>query len=410
MTILQRRRRWGIATLLFAIALGWILWGFAYTQRFAEKNLPNIVEHRRLISAQNAQSMDTGETGGAGISFYDLFVYENTLQYDEIAGYREVDLPVDFVDDAKVVLCNESVMDVYEFDMITGSTFTKEMIQQNLPYAVISDELALERFLTYSAVGRKITIDGCEYAVIGVYDSHKGFWNDITTDGLKRVYIPYTSYADQDTIPLDGIAYQANDETASFYYKFESIAGDKYQYYRKYDFTEYGPVSTQYFSMFLMVVLLIPCVVLAILAYRSVKHDIRFFMGQKEEGYFLEVLKKDVKRIVFAVLKPLLCIGGIFLLLFFNPYHPKVPVDFIPAEKIFDLSFYQEVFLARSIVDNTQYTMGDNHWYRLFQNTSSIGVFFLVISILVLTLFVFSLYQYIKQWRQLRIKGDSEEN
>ena len=399
MTILQHRRRWGIALLLFAILLGWILWGFIYTQSFAKNNLPNMIEHRRLISAQNAQSMGEGGTEGAGISFYDLSVYENVLQYDNIAGYREVDLPVDFVEDAKVVLCNESVMDVYEFDMITGSTFTKEMIQQNLPYAIISDELALERFLTYSAVGQKIVIDGCEYAVIGVYDSHKGFWNDITTDGLQRIFIPYTSYADQDMIPLDAIAYQANDETSTFYYKFESIASGKYQYYRKYDFTEYGPVSTQYFSMFLMIVLLIPCVVLAILAYRSVRKDIRFFIGQKEEGYFLEMLRKDVKRIIFAVLKPVLCIVGILLLLLCNPYHPQVPVDFIPPEKIFDLSFYQDTFLSRSIVDNTQYTMGDNHWYRLFQNTSCTGIFFLIISILFLVFFLFALIQYIKQWK-----------
>ena len=399
MTILQHRRRWGITLLLFAILLGWILWGFIYTQSFAKNNLPNMIEHRRLISAQNAQSMGEGGTEGAGISFYDLSVYENVLQYDNIAGYREVDLPVDFVEDAKVVLCNESVMDVYEFDMITGSTFTKEMIQQNLPYAIISDELALERFLTYSAVGQKIVIDGCEYAVIGVYDSHKGFWNDITTDGLQRIFIPYTSYADQDMIPLDAIAYQANDETSTFYYKFESIASGKYQYYRKYDFTEYGPVSTQYFSMFLMIVLLIPCVVLAILAYRSVRKDIRFFIGQKEEGYFLEMLRKDVKRIIFAVLKPVLCIVGILLLLLCNPYHTQVPVDFIPPEKIFDLSFYQDTFLSRSIVDNTQYTMGDNHWYRLFQNTSCTGIFFLIISILFLVFFLFALIQYIKQWK-----------
>lgn len=199
MTNLQSRKRWGIALLISTILLAWVLYGFFYTQQFAKDNLPNIIEHRRLISSQ-------GSSSDSGISFYDLSVYENVFEYDHLAGYREVDLPIDLVENTKVVLCNESMMDVYEFNMITGSTFTKDMVVQNLPYVIISDELALERFLTYSAVGQKLIIDGCEYIVIGVYDSHKGFWNDIATDGFKRVYIPYTSYADEDMEPLDGIA------------------------------------------------------------------------------------------------------------------------------------------------------------------------------------------------------------
>lgn len=393
MTNLQSRKRWGIALLISTILLAWVLYGFFYTQQFAKDHLPNIIEHRRLISSQ-------GSSSDSGISFYDLSVYENVFEYDHLAGYREVDLPIDLVENTKVVLCNESMMDVYEFDMITGSTFTKDMVVQNLPYVIISDELALERFLTYSAVGQKLIIDGCEYIVIGVYDSHKGFWNDIATDGFKRVYIPYTSYADEDMEPLDGIAYQANEETSTLYYKLESIAGDKYASYREYDFTELGPVSTQYFSLFLLLVLLVPCVILAILAYQSVKKDIRFFISQKDEGYFLDMLKQDTKRIILAIGKPIACIAGIVLLLLCNPYRIQIPVDFIPPEKIFDLSFYQDAFLARSIVDNTQYTMGNNYWYRLFQNTSCIGVFFLIVSILLFTIFLFILYQYWKQWRQ----------
>ena len=163
MTTVQRRRRWGIALCLLAVLLGWVLAGFSYTQGFARDNLPNMVEHRRLMSAGKDE----------GISFYDLSVYEDELNYDKLAGYREVNLPVDLVENAQVVLCNESVPEVYEFDMVTGSTFTREMVEQNLPYAIISDELALERYLTLSAVGQKITIDNCEYVVIGVYDSHK---------------------------------------------------------------------------------------------------------------------------------------------------------------------------------------------------------------------------------------------
>lgn len=393
MTTVQRRRRWGIALCLLAVLLGWVLTGFYYTQSYAHKHLPNMVEHRRLVNTEE------------GISFYDLSVYEDELGYDKLAGYREVDLPVDLVEDAQVVLCNESLMDVYGFDMITGSTFTREMIDKNLPYAIISDELALERYLTYSAVGQKITIDNSEYVVIGVYDSHKGFWNDITGDGRKRIYIPYTSYPDEDMEPLDAVAYQANDDTKAMYYELESIAGSNYLSYRKYDFTEYNPVSTQYFSLFCMVALLVPCVFLAMVGYRSVKRDIRFFIGQQDEGYFLEVIKRNLKRIGFAVLKPVLCIGGIVLLLLCNPYHLRVPVDFIPPEKIFDLSFYQDVFLARSIVDNAQYTMGDNHLYRLYQNTASTGVFFLVVSLLLLALFLLVLVRFCRLWRLSRLKG-----
>lgn len=399
MTTVQRRRRWGIALCLFAVLLGWVLAGFSYTQGFARDNLPNMVEHRRLMSAGKDE----------GISFYDLSVYEDELNYDKLAGYREVNLPVDLVENAQVVLCNESVLEVYEFDMVTGSMFTREMVEQNLPYAMISDELALERYLTLSAVGQKITIDNCEYVVIGVYDSHKGFWNDITGDGLKRVYIPYTSYPDEDMEPLDAVAYQANDDTKAMYYKFESIAGLKYHAYRKYDFTEFGPVSTQYFSLFWLIALLIPCVFFAVAGYRGVKKDARFFYSQRNDGYFLEILKKDVKRIVFAVLKPVVCVGGIILLLFCNPYRPSIPVDFIPPEKIFDLSFYQSVFLARSIADNTQFTLGDNHWYRLYQNTSVTGVFFLAASLLLLALLLIALFRFCRLWRLSRMGGEDQE-
>lgn len=328
-----------------------------YVDNTGHKGIPQIYEIR-----------ETNISGG----FFTFKEYED-LKISTNSVYREVTANIVFneqnISNTRVVLTNENFGDLYNLDFVSGEFFNREMRQTGEQYAVISENTALKLFLRVNPIGETIYINNYSYTIIGVYKSNNSFWSSLNQDNYERIYIPYTSYPDNSAIKVDVITLANND---NLYANIDKIIVEYPQYVynlNKINYIEKYNYSTQFVPIFYTIIKILLIVLIIKLIYNCGKVFIYKMIKQKDEGYFMQLLKLNLKELIIA--SATLIVGSITI--FFIAKTMEFPVvisdGFMPDERLFDIKHYMNKTVEFFKTQNTVNLSANKYHYLLVNKT-----------------------------------------
>ena len=319
--------------------------------------LPNVVELNRL-------------QGNEGISFEDLNTINQTLGRQNISLSGEnSNAVVEGASDAKIVLVNENFFSCYGIKASVGSLFDSAVIESCDPLAVISEQTAMELFMTTSVLGNEIRIAGEPYRIAGLYDSEVGFWEKVAKDTSERVYIPYTSFYGGEHELVDAITYEESQYTADYYNNLKSYFGRKINGYTKLDYELEKSLATQFYSIFQWLLVVILCCYLFVFAYRAIHKIWREAQIIREDNYFISFLKELIKRNWLAMLAIAAELTSVGILLSITRLEVSLPTAMIPADNVFDIKYYLDYFLQYAQSNNVAHYAANGFYKRMLENT-----------------------------------------
>lgn len=207
--------------------------------------------------------------------------------------------------------------------MLDGAFFGEELSKEARNVAVISNTLAINLFGSYKAVENVIHIGGTPYQIVGVYNRYERLRDYMFDNGQEHIYIPTTSSQAEnwqiEVMQLDG----SYSEIPLAISQLQTLGINSYN----------GTISDQTkWIQHITSLSQVPMVVLwIVLCYGGFKQIGK--MVSKEEDS--KIAKNRIKLIRIALL--LIILGFMFFLCFHNIY---IEPSSLPAENIFDISFY----------------------------------------------------------------------
>lgn len=90
--------------------------------------------------------------------------------------------------------------------MVDGAFFGEQALAEGRNVAIISDQLALSLYKSDKATSNYINIEGILYEIIGVYKKYQSVGDYLTADGYEKILIPITSDAVKN-IPIDCVIF-----------------------------------------------------------------------------------------------------------------------------------------------------------------------------------------------------------
>lgn len=227
--------------------------------------------------------------------------------------------------------------------LINGSFFEAESVSEGRKVVIISDELALQLYGTYLATQNECEIDGVYYEVGGVYKKNRNLedlWQD---DGQERVYYPITSQLGKGNplqclmIDKNKAGVQIEDLSQLGLYRFNCMMNNQLER------------STQIKSQAVFPLGLLGVVFI----YFSLKRIRQSLKAKTTKQTLVEVMILSSELI-----------GGYFLVM----KQVYIPIERLPSENIFDLSYYWQQFKALNQLRNYMLQLNSSHFARAYEH------------------------------------------
>jgi len=263
----------------------------------------------------------------------------------------------------KAVLSGEKLDDFSGLEILRGTFFNSDQYKYGNRVAVISDIMAQKLFMTHHVIGNEIFISGVKYKITGLYKSKTSILSELASDGAERVYIPFYSLSKSSAETVNTIYIKDknledtpfNENIISQALK-ERLNADP-KLYKINDFYNINTYTTQPLSAFVFVIgIFCICVVIKYFL-KFVKFGLSYIKKDLENDYFLKVLiKNSIRILVFLVLTAAFVVSIIMLFRTVS-FNGSIPYEYIPADNVFDLSFYAGQFndSIRSINNSAWY-------------------------------------------------------
>lgn len=263
------------------------------------------------------------------------------------------------------VLTNEFYFSCFG-QMLYGNGFTEENILKKEKVTVIGSALALELFFNTNAVGKVLKINGEEYTICGVLDESDKIIDRISTDGKKRVYIPYTCYDGYKNCGIDTITYDNSAMSAPL------IEQMNLSQYYSVDFSEKNKVIENFRHIVCLLLFAAVSFIAMKIWFILCKWAINGIKCSLKEQYFFKSLTSITKK-YFVLFLVGAGIPAILLTVFFLfDFSIFIPSKYIPYDNIFDFSYYLEKIIENANSANSLALTGDTHLLKLFSNTFAI--------------------------------------
>lgn len=239
--------------------------------------------------------------------------------------------------------------------LLSGSLIKRET-DETEHVAVVSRTLALEQFLTVNAVGKKLSLDGVQYTVVGIYED---VLPEIVKDGYDRVYVPFNNCSDWRQTTADVISITGS--TVSL----QVSMGKYYDVYEKEDYF----VIKQTAGHWVQIMNLVLGIFVSVLLYKKIfaieKIYIKRFLKAYEKEYFLQCIVHNKKLIIKMALFLLLFAGYIFVLWKIMKFEVVIPAEIVPDDNIFALSWYWKCIVEDIQLHNRGVLLGNDYVNRL---------------------------------------------
>ena len=264
--------------------------------------------------------------------------------------------------EAKKVLVDERYLERESFKLLSGSKINKEMIGKCERVVLISREMAVKLFFTTDALGRKITLDGSEYTVIGVYNDQNF---QLAKDYFWRLYIPYSSVNQWEETAIDTIEVPEQGKKENGLEKLRLELGSHYNQYEVQDY-RISKLAARQGVKSLNSMLGISILYLLYKKLFYIGKEFAKDARKKMKRYYMKTYLKKYKSQILG-LACLTVFVLIFILLLWRSlrFTVIVPTEYLPNENIFDISYYCHALLDKIQLHNSGVLKGSGVNYLL---------------------------------------------
>lgn len=223
-----------------------------------------------------------------------------------------------------------SYIQLEHLDMIEGSFIVDQAVQEQRNVAVISEQAAIKLFRTAKIIGKTIKCNEQLYKVVGVYKERKHIWERICEDGYEAIYIPITDLMFKESAAQQVIINGKYIEKMPSQTALDQL-GLSDDAIKEYDYS-YWESEIQGIACFPIVFAAIIC---CILFDRKV-----WQYGKEKEVWKQQSYEFSWKSFLNRMAVSLLVISINMLVIYLSVSHFYINPSSLPAENIFDLSFY----------------------------------------------------------------------
>ena len=347
---------------------------------YAQNQLPECLEIK--MEGDQAGFLTFSEFNDLHIS--KASAYTETVFRNEIRSEKEI----------KFILCDENFADNYNIQIIAGQFFNRGIVDDKIQYAVISEDLALELYMSYNIIGQKIVIKNSEYEIIGVYETENSTFSKLAQDIYERVYIPYTTISGYKEIEVTSIIIPNDDKTFANIDKIFL----KYPYLKYFsnqiNYSEKQSYISQFPGYIIFVFQIYIVIILFIIAYKSFIELSAILNAQKHRLYLNDLINQNKKRIIISIGIFAVCGTGIFFIIKNIALKIVMSIWFMPEDNIFSLAHYKAKIIEFFQYNNTYLTEGNNYYAHL----ADISLFS---SIAILVVLIPAIIIFIKHYKEL---------
>lgn len=323
------------------------------------KSVSNVIEYKN-INVENG-----------GISFNELSKVKNRYKGIEFTGCKEMkcnitnkydvsmqkDMKTEQSIKTKIVITDENYFDLYPFEMIKGGRLDFLTVKFGDKTAIISDVLANSLFKSIDVIGSILKVDDLKYRIVGVYKENKSLLYSAAEDGYERIYIPYTSYSDQnkkDKYILDIMTTKEtkNYDEKAINDKLSKVLNDKLSLYKSVNYTVSKKVVLQNIKLLYFIIGIIAIIFLMKLMVKFIYEASSFFMKKLKDSYLKEVVIINKKKVIIYAGKIFVCIVGIILVFNLVKFNVVISSKYLPSDNIFDISFYRKIIISNIQLNN----------------------------------------------------------
>lgn len=241
------------------------------------------------------------------------------------------------------VKSGEGLENFMGLEMAGGTFFSREQYKYGRNVAVISEEMAYKLFTVKNVIGNTIYISGTEYRVSGVYKNSESLLSLLASDGVERVYVPFKSDGSKIVNTLF-IKDEKLDQDAFRVTKLEKILKEglkiNIDQYKLIDFTNSGISARQPLSAFVFCVGILSLIILARHLIKYISYGVNCIKSAMKDYYLSEIFKKWKIRILVFLIGGAAILGSMGVIIHSIKFKGYIPRELVPAENIFDVSFY----------------------------------------------------------------------
>jgi len=227
-------------------------------------------------------------------------------------------------------------------DIVEGSFIVDQAVQEKRNVVVISEQVAIKLFRTTKIIGKTIDCNDQLYKVIGVYKERKHVWERICDDGYEVIYIPITDLIFKETGVQQVIINRQYIENMLNQAALDKL-GLKGNTINAYDYSHWTVELRAISRLPIMIVGVIFCILLDKKVWNHSKWK-EVLKQQKHEinrRVLLNIVVVNLFVIGINITVIYLCVSNFYI----NPNN-------LPAENIFDVSFYWKQLCDRWIKEN----------------------------------------------------------
>lgn len=292
---------------------------------------------------------------------------------------------VEKIGEVKPVLINEHYFEVYHIHA-GGSAITAEQVENKTRAVVISDKAALSLSPDANVVGRKLTLYGQDYTIVGIYRQPEGFLREISSDVFDRVYIPYTCYEGYSDVAIDSFAAPKGVYSEKTIPLLGMTQIDTH-FYIENDLVVKKAMIANFPNLFIAVIALIFLIYALRLIYRMSHSAYEKLKKDAQSDYRAAVLRKNWLYLLVRVLLSLLLIAvPVTLFILFTP-KLVLPANYIPYDNIFELKHYIQALTEHIQLMNAGVITG-NGYFRCLCDYSVLILSILLILLIALMIII----------------------
>lgn len=251
--------------------------------------------------------------------------------------------------EVNVLITDEKFGDIMPFDFVDGNYFIAAARPLENKFAVISDVVAINLFRRETAVGQLLTVDDEDYIICGVYREKTGILNQLSTNGLDTVYLPYNSNAKFTELPAH--LFYVNRRT-KFYQNvlddITAITGKSPGESSSSNYNDTNIMVWQGAKITVFVAGIVAAIAMLIFSFYQCKR-----------AYFMRTVNKRsmVGHTTIAAVGAILAIAVLVLVCF--PFY--IPSTSLPVDNIFDVAHYVDIII-KAVNENNGSSLYDVNW------------------------------------------------
>lgn len=323
------------------------------------RNVSNIIEYKNI------------NNGSSGITFDDLNKVKANYKDIKFTGSKEItasvtneygvspqkDMKTEQEIKTKLVLTDENYFDLYHFEMLRGGKLDFLSVKSGSKVAIVSDVLANSLFKSIDVIGSTLKVGSLRYRIVGVYKENKSLLYSAAEDGYERIYIPYTSYSDQDKKDKSFLDIMATSETKNYDEKaindkLSKVLNDKLSLYKAVNYTISKKIVLQNIKILYFIIGIILIIFLIRMIVKFTCEANLFLKEKMKSNYLKGALANNKKEFLILVSKILVCILGIVIVFDIVKFNLVIESKYLPSDNIFDVSFYRNTIISNIQLNN----------------------------------------------------------